>query len=857
MFKKSIISFILLFSILLSGFSQTTIGIQDFEIVPTTPTMTFTGGAAATGNGAFPNAPKFVSGSRGRQVNNSTTNITYASVDASAFSSVFFTCRLASFAGTSGNGSDGADFVTISVSTDGGTSWSQELRVNGNNNAKWSFTSGTGTASTIYDGDNIITGFAPAGGGNRTTDGFSTITVTGLPAVTTLRVRLEFKNNSGNEIWVVDDAEIKGTIAIPCVAPVGQASGLTLFNVTDASIDGSFTGTAADGYIVIRSTSSTLSGTPIDGTTYNPGDALGGGIVVSSSTATTFTASGLNPTTVYYFFVFAYNNLCSGGPTYNITNPAIDDETTLALPPFTTKVVVSEYFNASEPRDEWLELIVVVDNTDMRNWTIRDNNSSTSSFQPAITFRNISFWNNMRGGTIIKIWHRSISSGGIAVTVDSSKDDGYVEFGANDAAFFSGGNFGTSPTFAGSSLNVATSGDFIELRDASASHVHALGHDGSPGASVGATANPKVLRNNNFTGSGESVRVIGNLTANYDGGITTSNSIITTGGAGITSGLANDANNQILWRRWREPDFTTQAVVGNVCGATCVNFTWNKMTDPVPTDDTQGYLILRKPTAGTFTAPTDGTSYVAGATLGGATVVVNLDNPTAGTTIMYIDNAATAGTAEYRIYGYRYTDDNVNGNSFDLARGRAYNITDFVTVTLAVPLPITLLNFDGEKQNNKTNLLKWATSSEINNDFFTLEKSANAINFNEIGTVSGAGNSNTQISYQFIDDAPFNGMNYYRLKQTDFDGGFEYFNTIALNNNIANTNIFTANNTLQINLNNEIEDGNIEIYDAVGRIVYSDNITTNKTINTANFNAGIYIIKITTPTSNIIQKVKF
>jgi hypothetical protein len=222
MIKKYALVFIALLCSFFYGFGQTTIGIQDFEATPATPTMTFTGGSVATGNGLFPSDPKYVSGSRGRQVRNTTTTILFSSVDASAYSSVYFTARLASFAGTSGNGSDGGDYVIVSVSTDGGTNWSQELEVNGNSNAKWSFASGTGVASIAYDGDNSTTSFAPAGGGNRTTDGYSTITVTGLPNSSNLRVRLEVSNNSGNEYWVFDDAEISGTST--CIDAVDYAN---------------------------------------------------------------------------------------------------------------------------------------------------------------------------------------------------------------------------------------------------------------------------------------------------------------------------------------------------------------------------------------------------------------------------------------------------------------------------------------------------------------------------------------------------------------------------------------------------------------------------------------------------------
>ncbi len=664
---------------------------------------------------------------------------------------------------------------------------------------------------------------------------------------TTRYVRWSYTKVSQNV--TIDDVNITQTLS-PCVAPASQPTNLILSNITASSIDGSFTGNGSDGYIVITSTSPTLSGNPVNGTTYNLGDPIGGGNVVSVGTSTTFTASGLSGSTTYYFFVFAYNDIgCSGAPAYNTINPLNNNGTTLVPPAFSASVVVSEYFNDSDPRDEWIELIVVIDNTDMRNWTLRDNNSNTDAWQTEITFNNIAFWNNMRGGTIIKIWNRSRSSSSATTrTIEVNKDDGYIELYADHATYFTGGDFGASPSYGGSSLNYANGGDLLQLRDASNNHVHALGHDGSPGADWTSCPTPKVLRNDNISG-GESIRVVGSATTNYDGGSTTNNSIITFGSTGITSGLANDAGNELLWRTWREPIFSTQGVVGNVCGATCVNFTWNKMTDPVPSDDVQGYLILRKPTAGSFTDPTDGTSYIVGATLGGATVVTNLDNPTAGTTVTYTDNVATNGTAEYRIYGYRYTDDNINGNSFNLARGRAYNIADYVTVTLAIPLPIELLYFKG-KSTSTGNLLEWSTSSEINNDYFTLEKSEDAVNYNEIGIIDGAGNSNSLLTYDFTDDNLNKSTNYYRLKQTDFDGKYTYSNIVVLNNYLS-SNVYYNNSINQLEIGN-IENSTISIYNTQGQLIKNIN---KHSISPTYLKNGVYLITIKNENAVFSKKI--
>jgi len=172
-------------------------------------------------------------------------------------------------------------------------------------------------------------------------------------------------------------------------------------------------------------------------------------------------------------------------------------------------------------------------------------------------------------------------------------------------------------------------------------------------------------------------------------------------------------------------------------------------------------------------------------------------------------------------------------------------------------LPITLINFNGKKQKNGTNSFEWTTSSEINNEYFSIERSKDAIEFTEIGFVNGAGNSNTTLYYNFIDNSPLFDINYYRLRQTDFDGNYSFSDIIALDNSKTDVNIFISNHSLQINLDNEISKGNIEIYDAVGRVVYSDIITSSKRISIDNFNTGIYIVKVSTPTGNIIQKVKF
>ncbi len=89
-------------------------------------------------------------------------------------------------------------------------------------------------------------------------------------------------------------------------------------------------------------------------------------------------------------------------------------------------------------------------------------------------------------------------------------------------------------------------------------------------------------------------------------------------------------------------------------------------------------------------------------------------------------------------------------------------------------LPIELSLFEAHMQDDQTVLCSWQTQSEINNDYFTLERSVDAINFEQIFMIEGAGNSNQILNYDYIDQDPYNQVSYYRLKQTDFDGSYSY-----------------------------------------------------------------------------------
>jgi len=165
-------------------------------------------------------------------------------------------------------------------------------------------------------------------------------------------------------------------------------------------------------------------------------------------------------------------------------------------------------------------------------------------------------------------------------------------------------------------------------------------------------------------------------------------------------------------------------------------------------------------------------------------------------------------------------------------------------------LPIELLLFNIKVEYEV--MINWSTASETNNDYFTIEKSIDGSNFETIKTIQGAGNSNTIINYSEVDETPINGISYYRLKQTDYDGNFTYSKTISIENNLKNNLISIQDNNIYINVNES--NYQIKIYDICGKLIYLKINNNFNTIISNNFNSGTYIIKIIKKNNQIITK---
>ena len=182
------------------------------------------------------------------------------------------------------------------------------------------------------------------------------------------------------------------------------------------------------------------------------------------------------------------------------------------------------------------------------------------------------------------------------------------------------------------------------------------------------------------------------------------------------------------------------------------------------------------------------------------------------------------------------------------------------------PLPVSLLYFTAVKNSATSSLLRWETTQEINTAYFDIESSSDAVSFRKIGTATAAGNSSVPVNYSFVDHNPLPGINYYRLKQTDFDGHFIYSpaRSVRFDELDARTVKYYPNPNKGI-LNIELSSSNasearvINVINASGAVVnqlkISGSAGSTMQLDLSHYAKGIYFIQLRTPTLNSTERV--
>ncbi|MCE7065212.1 BspA family leucine-rich repeat surface protein [Dyadobacter sp. CY326] len=169
-------------------------------------------------------------------------------------------------------------------------------------------------------------------------------------------------------------------------------------------------------------------------------------------------------------------------------------------------------------------------------------------------------------------------------------------------------------------------------------------------------------------------------------------------------------------------------------------------------------------------------------------------------------------------------------------------------------LPVVLISFTGKSKDNNI-VLTWDTSSEISNAGFEIEKSTNARTFVKIGFVDGGGDSKVRRQYNFLDADPLPTA-YYRLKQLDFNGQFEYSRIISVKKSGEKIVIYPNPTSSVFHLKGLTEKQKLVIRNVHGEVVLSQLWSPDNSVKVGHLANGLYFLSIAGVTRKVIVQKK-
>ena len=754
---------------------------------------------------------------------------------------------------------------------------------------------GTGAVLEVYI-NNVLIGSANPTTTSATTT-FSSLNVSGI-------FNLEIRQITAGLRIAVDDVTWVSNNITPCAEPTTQPTVLNLSS-TPTTITGNFTAStpASDEYFVVRSTSSTLSATPIDGTVYSNGQSLGGGSVVTVISGTGFTDINLNPSTLYYYFIFSLNSQdCIGGPNYLITSALSSSISTTAIPACATPASAPTSLVLT-PANNFIGGSFTASSATNRYLTIISTNSTLSA-NPinGITYTSSQ---SLGGGTVV--------------------------------------NYGSATTFTATGLSVNTI-YYLFVFSANAECTGEPFYNTSALQGTTTTTNSSTGIPTGFynPANGQNCQTLKTTLKNIS--LTGYNSLSYTPGvwnayqytdikpatANLIWDIYTDDNNPAVPETF---NFTygSQANGGDQCGnysneGDCYNRehttpqSWFNQASPMvsdvqhilPTDGKINGVRSNYPygdvTNVTFTSIDNQSKLGTGNNFGYTGIIfepfaafkgdlarISLYMATRYEDQIISNNWAANGTANaamlssgeelfdaarrrLQIYDTWYiqtmfkwmNQDPVSQKEIDRNNAIYYQSGQsnrnpyvdhpeyaYLVWQCTGVIPVTITDFVAVKQK-ETVLLKWFATFETNFRKYEIERSIDASNFYKIGEEAGR----NLADYSFTDsNLPIGSIVYYRLKMIDIDGTFSYTKTVAvrLNNNFSNALIYPnpARGGLQVKLTEAIASNTIlMVTDVTGRMVIKQNLMKGQfsiNLNVHSLPPGRYFIKINDQQSVINQ----
>ena len=183
-----------------------------------------------------------------------------------------------------------------------------------------------------------------------------------------------------------------------------------------------------------------------------------------------------------------------------------------------------------------------------------------------------------------------------------------------------------------------------------------------------------------------------------------------------------------------------------------------------------------------------------------------------------------------------------DGNYYATVTNSIVTTLTLISETYSMTLPVTLVSFEGKSESNQIKLT-WKTTSETSNKGFEIERSADARTFEKIGFVDGSGDSKENQFYHFTDLNPL-ATSYYRLKQLDYDGKFEYSRTIAVQGDYAGVRIYPNPAQTDLVVSGAPGDEPVSVFTQTGKPVIVNTRLSAGKLDVKDLKEGIYTVRI-------------
>ncbi|HMI78833.1 MAG TPA: T9SS type A sorting domain-containing protein, partial [Ferruginibacter sp.] len=603
-----------------------------------------------------------------------------------------------------------------------------------------------------------------------------------------------------------------------------------------------------------------------------------GGIVISNNADRSFLTTGLTSNTAYYFYVFAFNKLCSGGTKYLTTNPLEGNATTTNDPVnnyyFGNLHAHSDYSDGNQDNPGFTpfnDYNYAMASQCMDYLGISEHNHYTSNNNPGNRLSNYilgisqatDFTTANPGFIALYGMEWGVISNGGHVLVYGDGMNNLWGWETGSGAWGSSSNYNE---FVSKSDYTSASGLFQTVNNNSATNTFSsLAHpnDNDYGnianiaynpvfdAAITATAvesGPSTSTNTTYSNPGSSMSYLWYYQK------------LLAKGYHVAPTIDHDNHNTTFGRT----TYSRSAVVAPALTKTeIINGFRNMHVYATQDCDTKVDFTLNTKIMGSTLiaagAPvisvniSDATTATSGALIKlmagvpGSNINAVEITSSVGSTLTYVDNGLVNLAS-----GYYYIDI-TNGGSRIITAPVWYTRLDNGA------LPVTFGLFTAQKLA-KAVKLSWTTEQEINSSHFIIERSADGRTWQNIATVAAAGNSNTRLTYTSYDNLPLNGTGYYRIKQVDKDGKFQVSVVRSVRFDMGYMVSITPNPAKDIVTvtMNKINSTNslIQFFDTAGNMVFTEK--TNQpaiNINTSAFARGLYFIKITNAGQVAIQKV--